>query len=79
MIGQGAGKYLMAKALTAAWATNPSRVWVHTCTLDHPNALPFYIKAGFIPYKRAIEIADDPRLTGEAPRTAAPHIPILGR
>jgi GNAT superfamily N-acetyltransferase len=77
LIGQGAGQYFMAHALSAAWSRNPQRVWVHTCTLDHPHALSFYLKAGFKPYKRAIEIADDPRLAGKTPRTAAPHIPLI--
>lgn len=77
LVGVGAGKHLMAKALDAAWTPATDRVWVHTCTLDHPRALSFYLNAGFTPNKRAIEIADDPRLTGEAPRTAAPHFPII--
>ncbi len=77
LVGQGAGRYMMEQGLTAAWANNPRRVWVHTCTLDHPRALAFYIKAGFVPYKRAIEVADDPRLTGKVPKTAAPHIPRI--
>ena len=76
-IGRGAGQYLMRYGLAAAWARNPRRVWVHTCTLDHPRALSFYLKAGFVPFKRAIEIADDPRLTGHAPRSAAGHIPLI--
>ncbi len=77
LIGQGAGQYLMEQGLAAAWAYAPERVWVHTCTLDHPRALPFYLKAGFVPYMRAIEVADDPRLTGDAPTTAAPHVPLI--
>ena len=77
LVGQGAGRYLMDQALAAAWASNPQRVWVHTCTLDHPQALAFYLKAGFTPYKRAIEVTDDPRLTGETPPSAAPHIPVI--
>jgi len=77
LIGRGAGKYMMAHALHEAWASSPQRVWVHTCTLDHPKALSFYLKAGFVPYGRAIEIADDPRLTGDAPRNAAKHVPII--
>jgi hypothetical protein len=39
--------------------------------------LGFYRKVGFVPYKRAIEIEDDPRVTGEMPRSAAPHVPIV--
>jgi GNAT superfamily N-acetyltransferase len=77
IFGRGAGQWLMEHALCAAWESSPQRVWVHTCTLDHPRALSFYLKAGFTPYKQAIEIADDPRLTGEVPKTAAPHIPII--
>jgi GNAT superfamily N-acetyltransferase len=77
MIGKGAGRALLAYALPIEWEYKPRRIWVHTCTSDHPSALAFYQKCGFVPYKRAIEIADDPRLTGEVPRGAAPHVPIL--
>jgi len=77
MIGKGAGRALLAYALPVEWEYKPQRIWVHTCTSDHASALAFYRKCGFIPYKRAIEIADDPRLTGDVPREAAPHVPIL--
>lgn len=77
LIGKGAGRALLEYCLPKAWEHRPSRVWLHTCTLDHPGALGFYCKAGFVPYKRAIEIADDPRLTGELPRDTAPQIPLL--
>ena len=77
LIGKGAGRALLEYCLPLAWEHHPQRVWLHTCTSDHSGALNFYRKAGFVPYKRAIEIADDPRLTGEVPREAAPHIPIL--
>jgi GNAT superfamily N-acetyltransferase len=76
-IGQGAGRFLLEEALQQAWAHHPSRVHVHTCTLDHHRALSFYIRAGFIPYKRAIEVSNDPRVDGTVPRDAAPHCPIL--
>ena len=29
------------------WSHQPRRIWVHTCDLDHPAALPNYLKAGF--------------------------------
>ena len=77
LIGRGAGRFLMDRALQIAWSHQPDRVLVHTCTLDHWRALDFYRKVGFVPYKRAIEVADDPRLDGTLPRTAAPSIPIL--
>jgi GNAT superfamily N-acetyltransferase len=77
LIGRGAGRWLMNRALDLAWAPGVARVWVHSCTLDHPAALGFYQRSGFIPYRRQVEIADDPRLTGLLPRDAAPAIPIL--
>jgi GNAT superfamily N-acetyltransferase len=46
-IGRGFGRYLLTRAVQEAWATGPSRVWLHTCTLDHPSALPNYLKRGF--------------------------------
>jgi GNAT superfamily N-acetyltransferase len=77
LIGKSAGRALLQICLPLAWAHRPQRVWLHTCTADHPAALAFYMKFGFVPYKRAIEIADDPRITGEIPRTAAPYVPII--
>jgi GNAT superfamily N-acetyltransferase len=77
LLGRGAGRILMRHAMEAAWSLNPRRFWVHTCTLDHPDAIKFYVRSGFRPYKRAIEIARDPRLTGDLPRSAAPHVPLL--
>ena len=50
-IGQGLGKHLLSCAVRDAWALGPARVWLHTCTLDHPAALPNYKKRGFAPYK----------------------------
>ncbi len=46
-IGRGWGKYLLTGATQAAWGLGPSRVWLHTCTLDHPAALPNYLRRGF--------------------------------
>ena len=77
-IGTGAGRFLMSEAVTRAWARPIRRFWVHTCTQDHPRALAFYQRSGFRAYKRAIEIADDPRLTGYLPRNAAPDVPVIG-
>jgi GNAT superfamily N-acetyltransferase len=77
LIGTGAGRALLQHCLPLAWEHKPERVWLHTCTSDHPAALTFYLKFGFVPYKRAIEISDDPRVTGEMPRSAAPHVPIV--
>lgn len=76
-IGTGAGRFLMAAAIRRAFARPIARLWLHTCTLDHPGAVEFYMRSGFRPYKRAIEVLDDPRLTGHMPREAAPHAPVI--
>ena len=49
-IGQGLGKWFLQWALSKAWSYKPKRVWLHTCSLDHPAALPTYTKAGFVQY-----------------------------
>ena len=77
LLGTGAGRFLMNRALEIAWSRNPRCVTVHTCTLDHPHALGFYLRSGFVPYARSLEIADDPRVFGLLPRSAAPQVPIL--
>jgi GNAT superfamily N-acetyltransferase len=76
-VGQGAGRLLMNHAVARAWARPIGCLWVHTSTLDHPNALAFYLRSGFRPFKRQIEIVDDPRLTGHLPPEAAPDVPII--
>jgi GNAT superfamily N-acetyltransferase len=79
LIGQGAGRFLLARAIEIAWSHRPLRVMLHTCTLDHPRALEFYRRAGFVPYKREVEVAPDPRLAGTLPLTAAKHCPVLSQ
>lgn len=76
-IGKGLGRPFMIQLLDRAWSKSATRVWLHTCSLDGPAALSFYIKCGFRPYKRAIEVADDPRLRGILPENAAPQVPII--
>ena len=75
--GRGLGSALLREAIRRAFARPVSRMWLHTCTLDHPAAMPLYLRAGFTPYRRAIEIADDPRLAGHLSRDAAPSFPSL--
>ena len=45
-IGRGLGGALLTHALEEAWGSRPQRVWLHTCTLDHPAALPNYLARG---------------------------------
>jgi len=77
--GKGHGKWLLAEAVTRAWRDGVTRVHVHTCSLDHPAALPAYRRAGFVPFKRAIERFPDPRLLDILPRDCAPRIPLIDR
>lgn len=76
-VGKGSGRWLMNRASEIAWSHPIQRFWVHTCTLDHPAALDFYRRSGFVAFKREIEVADDPRLTGVLSRDAAPQVPII--
>lgn len=77
LAGHGHGGWLFAQLMALAWRQGVTRVHVHTCSLDHPAALPAYLKAGFRAYKRALESFPDPRLRGLLPREAAPQIPLI--
>ncbi len=77
LAGRGHGRWLMARALAAAWRGGIERVWVHTCTLDHPSALNFYRAQGFVAISRTIETFPDPRISGALAADAAPQVPRL--
>jgi GNAT superfamily N-acetyltransferase len=76
--GKGHGRWLLAEAVRLAWREGVDRVHVHTCSLDHPAALSAYRRAGFTPYKRAVERFPDRRLLGVLPLNSAPQIPVVG-
>jgi GNAT superfamily N-acetyltransferase len=78
LTGGGHGRWLMAQTLALGWRKDVTRIWVHTCTLDHPKALNFYRAQGFEAFKREVETFPDPRMTGHLPRNAAPQVPLLG-
>jgi ribosomal protein S18 acetylase RimI-like enzyme len=59
-LGRGLGKALLVHAARTAWAGGPPRVWLHTCTLDAPAALPNYQARGFAPFKEEKYWADVP-------------------
>ncbi|HEY9449244.1 MAG TPA: GNAT family N-acetyltransferase [Gemmatimonadaceae bacterium] len=46
-VGRGLGKLLLVSAVRRAWSDGASRVWLHTCSLDSPAALPNYLARGF--------------------------------
>jgi GNAT superfamily N-acetyltransferase len=77
LLGTGAGRWMMNRAIACAWAQPIQRFQVHTCTLDHPGAVAFYLRSGFTAIRRQIEISPDPRLEGLAALTAAPHVPLI--
>jgi GNAT superfamily N-acetyltransferase len=54
-IGQGLGRYLLQWTIDKAWSYQPRRFWLHTCTKDHPAALPNYLKAGFAVFKEEVK------------------------
>ena len=59
-VGRGWGGHLLTLAVRAAWDMRPERVWLHTCTLDHPAALPNYLKRGFRPVREESYTANLP-------------------
>ncbi|QPQ55981.1 GNAT family N-acetyltransferase [Allosphingosinicella flava] len=77
LAGKGHGRWLFAQVAQLAWRAGVERVIVNTCTLDHPAALPAYLKAGFTACRRAFESFPDPRLSGLLPCDIAPQIPLV--
>ena len=51
-IGKGIGGYALSVAIRKSFEKNIKRVWLHTCTLDHPNALKNYIARGMTIFKK---------------------------
>ena len=51
-IGKGIGGYALSEAIRKSFERNIRRVWLHTCTLDHPNALKNYIARGMTVFKK---------------------------
>jgi ribosomal protein S18 acetylase RimI-like enzyme len=59
-VGRGWGGYLLTLAVGSAWDMKPDRVWLHTCTLDHPAALPNYLRRGFRPVREEVYTTERP-------------------
>jgi GNAT superfamily N-acetyltransferase len=49
--GRGLGGHFLTQATQTAWDCGAKRVWLHTNTMDHPAALPNYLKRGFKVFK----------------------------
>jgi GNAT superfamily N-acetyltransferase len=76
-IGRRLGPFLLNAAIEQAWSRPLERFRVHTCTFDHPRALPLYQRAGFVVYARRQVSFDDPRENGILPRSL--EHPLLPR
>ena len=59
-IGRGIGSGFLSTIAQQAFALGARRVWLHTCTLDHPAALANYEKRGFVSYRRETYLATLP-------------------
>jgi len=59
-LGRGLGGFLLTEAVRAAAARGSARVWLHTCSLDHPAALPNYLARGFRPFRTETYTAELP-------------------
>ena len=51
-INKKLGSYLLSCAIKKSFIEGPKRVWVHTCSLDHKNALSNYIARGMKVFKK---------------------------
>jgi ribosomal protein S18 acetylase RimI-like enzyme len=58
--GRGLGGELLTRAAEEAWRLGARRVWLHTCSLDSPRALPNYLARGFRPFKEEWYSSDVP-------------------
>ena len=75
-VGRGLGGALLSGAIDQGWRHAPRRVWLHTCTLDHPRALANYQARGFQLYKIEEQVKELPEQpTGPWPG-AGPHSEI---
>jgi ribosomal protein S18 acetylase RimI-like enzyme len=54
--GRGLGRYLLATSLNEEWKFNPTQIWLHTDTWDHPAAIHVYERFGF----RVYSVVDEP-------------------
>lgn len=59
-LGRGLGRLLLSRAIDVAWRGGTRRVWLHTCSLDAPAALPNYLARGFREYRRETYEAEIP-------------------
>jgi GNAT superfamily N-acetyltransferase len=61
-IGNGYGGHLLNEAIRKAWQLDTSRVWLHTCNFDGPNAVKNYLARGFVQYDEKHTVEEIPAL-----------------
>ena len=66
-VGQGIGAAFLREAIDLCWSEGCAAVTVNTCTADHPRALPNYLAAGFVPFRRVREEWPVPARLGMRP------------
>lgn len=72
-VGRGLGGWLLTAALERGWQRGAQRVWLHTCSLDHPRALANYLARGLRQFKEESEVEDLPdRSPGSWPGAHSP-------
>jgi len=72
-VGRGLGRPVLERAIERAFALGQARgslarIWVHTCSLDHPRARGAYVRAGFVEYEAHDHEEWDPRPLPVHPR-----------
>ena len=79
-IGSGLGAHLLTASIERAWDMDASRMWLHTCALDHPGAIYNYQARGFKIYDSGTYKQDIPEHpTGPWPdsgRVPSPDAPV---
>ena len=61
LTGRGIGRWLLDWTIREMWRNAPARLYVNTCTLDHPASLPLYQRMGFRPFAQEQRTILDPR------------------
>lgn len=65
-IGKGLGGILLTHSVERAFEVGAERVWLHTCSLDHPAALPNYLARGFHEFRRERVARPTPRFNQDS-------------
>ena len=62
-IGHGLGKAILSAGLDYLYSKNPQRIYIQTCSLDHPNAISMYQRFGFKAFSRQNVLLENEQFT----------------